>query len=211
MNGKNTNSSTALASTACDCYKANGRGIIFNRVWAIANHETFRIKPIREFVKKYLRNSDVSIDPFARDCEYATYTNDLNKETMAQYHMNADEFLQMLVNRGVEADLILFDPPYSRNQVKEMYGGMGLKYTVEDSQYFSTNWRKERDLINKLLKPDGCVLSFGWNSTGMSRARGYKIIEILMVCHGSAKYDTICIAEQRVGGKELNLFGEFAL
>jgi hypothetical protein len=40
-------------------------------------------------------------------------------------------------------------------------------------------------------------LSFGWNSTGMGQKRGYEIIEILIVAHGSAHNDTICMAERK--------------
>jgi len=42
------------------------------------------------------------------------------------------------------------------------------------------------------------VLSFGWNSVGMGITRGYEIVEILLVCHGGAHNDTICIAEKKI-------------
>ena len=54
-----------------------------NRQWAMPNKNTFEVKPIREFVLKYLDKSKVSIDPFARDCDWATFTNDVNPNTSA--------------------------------------------------------------------------------------------------------------------------------
>ena len=66
------------------------------------NHETFSIKPINEFVRKHL--SGVSVDPFARNKDWFTYTNDLNPETSAQYHMDAVEFLEMLKEKNVFVD-----------------------------------------------------------------------------------------------------------
>jgi hypothetical protein len=54
-----------------------------------------------------------------------------------------------------------------------------------------------------MVKTGGIVLSFGWNSIGFGKGRGYKLVEIMLVCHGSAHNDTICIAEQKMQG---NLF-----
>ena len=97
-----------------------------NRVWAMPNAETFTVPPIAEFVKKYLRGSVVSVDPFARNCGWATYANDLNSNTAAQRHLEALDFLKMLHGREVRPGLVLFDPPYSRKQVKEVYEGIGV-------------------------------------------------------------------------------------
>jgi hypothetical protein len=103
--------------------------MIFNRIWAMPSRNTFSIKPIHDFVMRYLSASKVSVDPFARDCLFATYTNDLNQNTVAQYHMDAVDFLSEIVSLGVRADLVLFDPPYSPRQIKECYDGI---YRSED-------------------------------------------------------------------------------
>lgn len=87
--------------------------ILMNRTWAMPSASTFTIKPIRELVKRYLNKAEVSIDPFARNCGWATYTNDLSPDTTAGYHLPASEFLELMVERGVQADVVLFDPPYS--------------------------------------------------------------------------------------------------
>lgn len=157
--------------------------------------DTFSVPEIGEFVKSYLRQSKVSIDPFARNKRWATYTNDLNPETEAEYHMDAADFLKMLLEKSVKADLVIFDPPYSREQVKSVYSGIGRHYGIEDSQAHSANWRKERDIINEILDVDGLVLSFGWNSSGMGKSRKYRPVELLIVNHGGAHNDTICMAE----------------
>lgn len=57
-----------------------------------------------------------------------------------------------------------------------------------------------RDALDRLLVPGGVALSFGWNSAGFGRRRGYDIAEIMLVAHGGAHNDTICVAEvKRVG------------
>ena len=141
--------------------------------------------------------SDVSIDPFARNKRWATHTNDLNPETRAEHHMGALEFLEMLEAQGIKADLVLFDPPYSRRQTLECYQGIGKDYKNQDSQYFTLNWKNERAIIDRLLRPGGIVLSFGWHSNGMMQSGQYEVLELLLINHGGAHNDTICMAERK--------------
>lgn len=164
------------------------------------NSDTFSINPIEMFVKKYLENSQISIDPFARNSQLCTYTNDLNPNTKAQCHMDALNFLDYLKSISIKADLTIFDPPYSPRQVKEVYNQIGRHFGIEDQQN-TGRWIAEKDKINELVKIGGIVLSFGWNSIGMGRKRGYDLIEIMMVCHGGAHNDTICIAERKLHEK----------
>ncbi len=163
------------------------------RTWAMPNKNTFDVKPIGAFVNKYLEKSKRSIDPFARDYTGATITNDINKDTLAQHHKPAEEFLTSFI-LGEPFDLVLFDPPYSPRQISECYKTAGLDVNMKDTQNAAL-YKRCRDTINMILAPKGIVLSFGWNTIGMGKKRGYKIIEIMMVCHGSAHNDTICMAE----------------
>ncbi len=152
------------------------------------------VKPIGALVKKYLTSAGISIDPFARNKRWATYTNDLNPQTEAEYHLDALDFLEMLKQEKVKADVIIFDPPYSPRQVKECYAGIGIDKVPFDKTH---GWRRERDLLTDLLKPNGVALSFGWNSIGMGKKRGFEIIEILLVSHGREHNDTICTVETK--------------
>jgi 23S rRNA G2069 N7-methylase RlmK/C1962 C5-methylase RlmI len=164
--------------------------------------DTFDCKPMGAFVRSYLRG--VSVDPFARNKRWATYTNDLNPETAAEHHMDATDFLKMLADQGVQADVILIDPPYSPRQVKECYDGIGLKMKQWDAL---RGWfhKRLKEQICRVLGPEGTVLTFGWNSTGMGRKLGFEIVELLLVCHGSDHNDTICVAERRAAVQQLDL------
>ena len=157
------------------------------RKWAMPNHNTFSIKPIREFI------GDVplqSIDPFARNSELATITNDLNPEFDTNYNMDALDFLKEFVDEW--ADMVLFDPPYSLRQLKECYDGIGISMTQHQSQHFFSDLKNE---IGRITKPKGVVLSFGWNTVGMGMSRGFEITDILLVSHGGIHNDTICVKE----------------
>lgn len=174
--------------------------IKFNRTWAMANSETFSIKPIGDFVKRYLLKSKFhTVDPFARNTCLAENTNDINPNTLAKYHLDALEFLKLMKSQGVWCDVLILDPPYTPRQVSECYKELGLKVTQQDTQNarFMKNLRDEAD---KIMYKDGIVLSFGYNSVGMGIKRGYKIEEILLCCCGGMHNDIICLAERKILG-----------
>lgn len=166
------------------------------RVWAMPSSDTFDCPPIGAMVKRYLMNSKVSIDPFARNKRWATYTNDLNPETAAEYHMYALDFLKMLAGQGIKADLVIFDPPYSLRQVQECYQEHGA-WTFSDTQN-AVKWTDEKEICYELLSPGGYFLHFGWHTNGMGKKRDMLIEEILLVCHGPGHHDTICMAERKL-------------
>lgn len=169
----------------------------FSRVWAMPSHETFSVKPIGEFVKRYLQDSNVSIDPFARDCDWATHTNDLNPTSTASHNMDAEKFVRYMASTDVRPDLVIFDPPYSPRQISECYKGVGLPVGMKETQS-ALLYKRVRDAIDEIAPAGGIVLSFGWNTVGMGKKRGYEIIEIMLVCHGGAHNDTICLAERKL-------------
>ena len=173
----------------------------FSRQWAMPSADTFSVAPIRDFVKRYVVGTVV--DPFARNSDLATeYSNDLNPKTSAKFHMQADEFLSLIAGKGVIADTIILDPPYSPRQISVCYQESGLKVGMIDTQN-ALLYKSVRQEARRLCKQGTVVLSFGWNSTGMGE--GFELEEIMLVCHGGAHNDTICIAE-RMTQEQIGLF-----
>lgn len=181
---------------------STGRAIPMRRVWAMPSRNTFDILPIRALVKGYLNKSKVSVDPFSRNKRWATYTNDLNPNTASDSHLEAGDFLRGLSQQGVEADLVLFDPPYSLEQCKRSYENVGRVVTMQDTQIWG-RWTEHKELIGKLVS-QGIVISCGWNTAGMGLQNGFEIVEILTVCHGGAHNDTIVTVERKVESAQIN-------
>jgi hypothetical protein len=171
--------------------------IRFTRCFAMPSAETFSVKPIGDFVQRFLVEARVSVDPFARNRGWATFTNDINPSTSAQSHQDAETFLDELAAKNINADLVLFDPPYSPRQIMEHYQVAGIEVTKEDTQS-GRLYRRVRNAVDRIVRPGGTVLSFGWQSGGMGIGRGYELFETMLVTHGGAHNDTICIAERKL-------------
>lgn len=170
--------------------------VAFSRTWAMPTGDTFNAEPIGEFVRRYLARSSRSVDPFARNNAWATVTNDLNPATTAQYHLEAEEFCREMARTGELFDLAIFDPPYSPRQIKDCYEGVGMRVGKQETQSAAL-YKRVRDALLPILTADATVLSFGWNSAGMGKGRGFDLVEVRLVAHGGAHNDTICIAERR--------------
>ena len=156
------------------------------------NANTFSIKPIREFISRH--QSGNTIDPFANSSRIATVTNDLNPEFNTDYNEDALTFLERFSDG--RADTVLFDPPYSPRQVSEVYKALDKTVNMETTS--SAFWSRCKNAVSFAVPANGVVLSFGWNSNGMGKKRGFEIIEVLIIAHGGMHNDTICVAERRL-------------
>jgi len=108
------------------------------------------------------------------------------------YYKDAIDFMKSIPSNS--QDIVLYDPPYSPRQVSESYKGFGKKVTALDT---SARWRKEHlDEIERILKNDGVLVSFGWNTNGGGKKRGFNQEEILLVSHGGSHNDTLATVER---------------
>lgn len=170
--------------------------MIIQRIWSMPNSETFKIKPIKELISKYI-NDGVWIDPFVRNSIFKNkckYTNDLNTEIEATHNIEALDFLKSIDSNS--ADGVLFDPPYSFRQIMECYNGIGRKVFQTDTN--GSFYADKKNEIARIVKTGGLVISFGWNSMGIGKTRGFEMIEILLVPHGGSKNDTIVTVEKKI-------------
>lgn len=139
------------------------------RIWAMPNHKTFQIKPIKELLERHFGGSYVDPFPFPFKTDALTYLKSFPTESV---------------------DKLAFDPPYSPRQLKEMYSNAGLAYDTK-----ATYWSDMKYEITRIMKKGGKVISFGWNSMGIGEKRGFEKIEVLLVAHGGNHNDTICTVE----------------
>jgi hypothetical protein len=152
------------------------------------NRWTFQIPPIAAFLDRWLP-AGLIVDPFCGTSTYAQLRNDLG-----QGGIDAAEWCEQQLMYGVECDAVLFDPPYSPRQIGACYKNIGRKATTADTQNAALYARVRKPLA-ALLKPGGIALSFGWQSSGFGKT--WPTEEILLVQHGGAHNDTICVAQRK--------------
>jgi DNA modification methylase len=162
--------------------------MIINRVWAMPSIWTFKVKPIKELLDRYVKTNWA--DPFAGENSPADITNDIEGRG-AKYQLDALEFLKTLKEESVDG--ALFDPPYSVEQCLRRYTPKH-NGTAGRAEY----WARCKDEIARILKKDGLCISFCWDSVGIGQNRGFEIQEILLVCHGACHNDTIITVDKKI-------------
>jgi len=166
--------------------------MIMNRVFSTASAATFTIKPIKELLSRYVPNGQGWADPYSGWTSPAEFTNDINIERKTMFHLDALDFAQIVVG---PLNGVLFDPPYSYRQVSEHYKAAGHKPTMKDTSY--NFYARVLNPLGEKIKQGGIAISFGWNSNGFGKKRGFKIKEILIVAHGLHHNDTIVTVEEK--------------
>lgn len=169
--------------------------MIITRDWAMPNHNTFSIPPIKKFIERNITDG-IWLDPFSRNSPFCemTVTNDLSVDFKADYHMECLDFLKMYVDNSVDG--ILFDPPYSPRQISEVYKSVGREVHMKDTQ--SSFYAERKKECARIIKTGGKFMCFGWNSGGIGKSLGFDLQEILLVAHGGAHNDTICTMEVKL-------------
>ena len=138
------------------------------------SHQTFTIKPFKELIENELGSE--YIDPFPYP-----------------FKQDAIEYLKTIEDSS--ENCLVFDPPYSQRQLREMYDNNGLSLDNPMNNSYWANCRKE---ISRIIKKNGKVISFGWNSNGIGKKYGFEITKIVLVAHGSQHNDTIATVEMKV-------------
>jgi hypothetical protein len=167
--------------------------MIFKRSWEMPSKNTFDIECVKKLIHRYHRPEMLSIDPFANRNRIAKVTNDLDPEMKADYCMDALDFLKRFETGSI--DFVLYDPPYSPRQVSECYRKMGLSVNMATTQ--ASFWGNLKKEIARVTKSGAVVISFGWNTNGIGKTKGFEILEILAVAHGGQHNDTLCVVERK--------------
>ena len=158
-----------------------------SRVWVMPSIWTFTIAPIKKLFEKYSVGPGYA-DPFSGENSPAEFTNDIEGRGN-MFQLDGLEFLKTFDDNSMCG--VLFDPPYSVEQCLRRYTPKH-NGTAGRAEY----WAKCKDEIKRIVMPGGLVMSFCWDSTGVGKGRKFKILEIMLLCHGACHNDTIITIER---------------
>ncbi len=115
------------------------------------------------------------------------YRVDLDIDTPADLHLDVRKAVNILAKRRRKFNTIIIDPPYNWRKAKEKYG----------SRMIGQFPQLKNELLS-IIPINGRVITFGYDTVGMGKTRGFKKIEICVICHGGETHDTLCVIEKRI-------------
>lgn len=164
--------------------------IKFTRLCQPLNKFTFKAPKVKKWVEEHC-NEKYVLNLFAGPTRLngciEEITNDLDVTIPAIYHKDALDLVKLLVSLHDCYDVIVLDPPYSYRKSMELYNG-----------HLNSRFKLILDEIPKILTGDGIVITFGYHASVMSKCRGFKVNEILLIDHSGAQHTTIACVESRI-------------
>jgi hypothetical protein len=155
----------------------------FDYIKCPLNRYTFSIKNIRQWVENNCEGKTLNLFAGRTKLKIDEVRNDLDPEALADFRLDAIEFLKAW--QGEKFDTILLDPPYAYRKSMEMYKGIKC-----------SPFKQMKDEITNCLKPGGKVITFGYHSNTMGINRGFTVEKIALFSHGGAIHDTIASVER---------------
>jgi hypothetical protein len=154
------------------------------------NQWTFQMPKLRKWTEERLEGRTLNLfggmTRLTHPSGLEILHNELRDDIDADCHKDACDLPQWADYAG-SFDTVVFDPPFSFHQAVVSYG-------IKKAQRVT----HARDVVDFVLKPEGRVISYGFNSTGMSAKRGYRKEEILIVNCGASHNDYLVTMERRL-------------
>jgi hypothetical protein len=157
----------------------------FDYIKCPLNRYTFSVKPIRLWVESECEGKTLNLFAGKTCLKIDEVRNDLDPETPADFRLDALEFARTWT--GEKFDTVLLDPPYAYRKSMEMYGGR-----------VCSPFRQLKDELPRIMKANAKIITFGYHSNVMGKARGFDVEKIALFSHGGAIHDTIASVERRI-------------
>ena len=145
------------------------------------NKYTFFVKSIRRWVEKNSQGKVLNLFAGKTKLALDEIRIDADKTMLADYYMDALDYVRHCT---LKFDTVILDPPYAYRKSIEMYNG-----------HLASRMKQIKDLLPKILKRGGKVITFGYQSVSMGQSRGFVQDKILIMSHGGAIHDTIAVIE----------------
>jgi hypothetical protein len=158
------------------------------------NRYTFKNKRIRGWVEQHAEGKVLNLfaGRYMLNCDEVR--NDIREDMPCRHHMDALDFVKAWADAVENStyfkfNTVILDPPYAYRKSMEMYDGA-----------VSSKFNQIKNNIQRILSPNGIVITFGYHSNVMGKTRGYVQEHILLMSHGGAIHDTIAVIERKDDG-----------
>jgi hypothetical protein len=177
----------SLDSRGLYCWKCNEpyinkNKVEFDYIKCPLHRYTFSVKPMKEWTENNCNGKTLNLFAGKTKLNIDEVRNDLDPEALADYRLDAVEFLRTW--KGEKFNTVLLDPPYAYRKSMEMYKGIKC-----------SPFKQLKDEIPNVLKKGGKVITFGYHSNTMGKNRGFYLYKVGLFSHGGAIHDTIASVE----------------
>jgi len=148
---------------------------------------TFQQPKLREWTEKQCKGKVLNLFAGTTKLNVDEVRVDIDKNVPADYYMEAFEFVNFAKEQGMKFDTIVLDPPYNLRKSREKYGGR-----------YIGSFTKIKNALLPLMNEGCIVISYGYDTVGMSKCRGFEKIGVCVVCHNGDHNDTLCVVEQLI-------------
>lgn len=148
---------------------------------------TFQQPKLKRWTEKQCKGKTLNLFAGITKLNVDEVRVDIDKNALADYYMDAFEFIIHAKLVKMEFDTIILDPPYNLRKSREKYGGR-----------YIGSFTKIKNALLAILSKEAIVITFGYDTVGMSKSRGFKKTGICIVCHNGDHNDTLCLVEQRI-------------
>jgi predicted nucleic acid-binding Zn-ribbon protein len=132
---------------------------------------TFESPKLRQWTESFLADADQILNPCAGtahlDVDGDVIRVDMDENADADLHIDFRNLPEYLDTESVDA--IVYDPPYSHHQAVSKYG-----VDLEDDGFYYYD-QSVMELFDRLLKPGGIYIQFGYTTAGMPSDYGYEV------------------------------------
>jgi hypothetical protein len=111
------------------------------------------------------------------------YRVDISPEHGPDLVSDAFDFV---TSTGMKFDTIILDPPYNLRKSREKYQGR-----------YVGSFTKIKNAIPAILNDNGIVITYGYDTVGMGRNRGFRKEAVLVVCHNGDHNDTLVVLDRK--------------
>ena len=144
---------------------------------------TFQQPKLKIWVEEHCRGKVLNLFAGTTRLNVDEYRVDIDRTVPADFYGDAFEFVR---NTDLRFDTVILDPPWSIRKSREKYNGRMIG-----------SFTKLKNILPRLLNPNGIIISVGYSSTGMSETRGFKKIALCVICCSGDHDDSFAVAEEK--------------
>jgi len=146
---------------------------------------TFEMPRVKEWVESWCEGKTLNLFAGRVKLDVDEVRVDSDPSTEPDFCMDSYQFVKYY--QGEPFQTIVLDPPYNLRESREKYGKRWIG-----------SFTKIKNELPRITANGGRIVTFGYDSVGMSASRGFIKIAVCLICHNGDHKDTIALVEKKI-------------